>query len=126
MHPGLTRLPLQNAVDFPARCALLVERHCAALKDFTGESPPPRAIDVGCAVGGATFELTKCGFAGVMGLDYSKAFVLAATAMKETGAQEYCTATEGELTVYGLRVKGVEVGDLRIGAGAVGSGRVWG
>ena len=51
--------PLQDAVNFPERCALLVERHCSALKDFTGEREEPVALDIGCAVGGAAFHLTQ-------------------------------------------------------------------
>eukprot|EP00951_Prasinocladus_malaysianus_P029110 scaffold267351_cov38-Prasinocladus_malaysianus.AAC.1 len=49
----------KSALGFPARCALLCERFCDALKDFNGELDPPTALDIGCAVGGATFELAR-------------------------------------------------------------------
>jgi tRNA G46 methylase TrmB len=90
---------VQAAVNFPERCALLVERTCDALKDFTGEREEPIALDVGCAVGGATFEMSSVGFREVLGLDYSRAFVNAANTMKEHGSMQYVTVIEGSLTV---------------------------
>lgn len=73
-----TRLP-QEALQFPARCAQLCEKHCDALKDFNGEKGDTLALDIGCAVGGATFELARA-FTHVLGIDYSHAFVDAAKA----------------------------------------------
>ena len=52
-------LRVQSALHFTARLAALCERHCEALRDFTGERGPPAALDVGCAVGGASFELAR-------------------------------------------------------------------
>ena len=78
---------------------MLVERHCDSLKDFTGERPNPIALDIGCAVGGATFHLSKCGFAAVLGLDYSHAFINAANVLKKDGMITYRTVVEGKLTV---------------------------
>lgn len=86
-------------MNFPERCATLVERHCDSLKDFTGEKPAPIALDIGCAVGGATFHLSKCGFAAVLGLDYSHAFINAANVLKKEGMITYRTVVEGKLTV---------------------------
>ena len=90
-------------MNFCERCALLVERHCAALKDFTGEREDPIALDIGCAVGGATFELTKCGFKDVLGIDYSRAFVRAADTMRKEGSMPYHTLVEGRITVRAQR-----------------------
>ena len=67
----------QEALRFPARCAQLCEKHCKALRDFTGEGGETLALDVGCAVGGAAFELARV-FDNVLGIDYSQAFVDAA------------------------------------------------
>jgi 2-polyprenyl-3-methyl-5-hydroxy-6-metoxy-1,4-benzoquinol methylase len=39
-------------------------------------------LDVGCAVGGASFELARH-FREVVGIDFSRAFVQAAKLMKE-------------------------------------------
>jgi trans-aconitate methyltransferase len=76
-----------------------VERHCDALKDFTGEKPAPLAMDIGCAVGGSTFHLSKCGFGAVLGIDYSHAFINAANVLKRDGMITYRTVVEGKITV---------------------------
>ncbi len=78
-------MPVQDALRFPARCAALCERHCRALLDFTGEAGETLALDVGCAVGGATFELARS-FQNVIGIDYSQAFVDAAKVILFAGA----------------------------------------
>ncbi len=67
----------QEALNFTAHLAALCERHCESLRDFTGEREEPTAVDVGCAVGGASFELARA-FPHVLGIDYSKHFVDAA------------------------------------------------
>lgn len=87
----------QDACNFPARCAHLCERHCLALQDFTGELGAPTALDIGCAVGGATFELARS-FPLVVGVDYSQHFVDAASAMQATGRMPYTTLVEGSIT----------------------------
>lgn len=38
---------------------MLCERWCEALRDFTGEMDPPVALDVGCGIGGVTYELAR-------------------------------------------------------------------
>lgn len=76
--------PLQEALSFPAELALLAERHCAALRDFTGERPDPAALDLGCGVGGATFELAHA-FPAVLGVDSSKYLINAAQVRRRCG-----------------------------------------
>ncbi|PSC67344.1 4-mercaptohistidine N1-C-terminal domain [Micractinium conductrix] len=88
----------KEALRFAERLAMLCERHCTALQDFTGERKPPLAIDVGCAVGGATFELARA-FPHVLGIDYSQTFVNTANTMKERGWMRYRAVEEGALTV---------------------------
>lgn len=92
-----THTSSQSACDFAARCAMLCERHCLALQDFTGELGAPTALDVGCAVGGATFELARV-FPLVVGLDYSQHFVDAASVMQATGRMPYTAVVEGDIT----------------------------
>ncbi|KAL4447393.1 hypothetical protein ABPG75_004612 [Micractinium tetrahymenae] len=87
----------KDALRFTAELALLCERHCAALQDFTGERGDPMAVDIGCAVGGASFELARA-FPHVLGIDYSQHFVDAANTMKERGWMRYSSVEEGELT----------------------------
>lgn len=49
----------QGALQFTEKCADLCEKYSLALQDFTGEDGEATALDVGCAVGGATFALSK-------------------------------------------------------------------
>ncbi len=63
----------RDGARFPARCAELVAKHAPASAD----GAPRRALDVGCAVGGASFELARS-FDSVVGLDFSHAFIHAA------------------------------------------------
>lgn len=60
-----------GALDFPQRC---VEQ------TFDRDSLPAgaRALDLGCAVGRSTFELSRC-CGEVLGIDYSASFIGAAT-----------------------------------------------
>ena len=63
----------RDGARFPARCAELAAKHAPASADGS----PRWALDVGCAVGGATFELARS-FEAVVGLDFSHAFIAAA------------------------------------------------
>jgi putative 4-mercaptohistidine N1-methyltranferase len=90
--------PPTRALQFCEELALLCERHCTALHDFTGESPTPAALDIGCAVGGATFALAKA-FPLVMGIDYSSHFVSAAQVMQSRGWMRYRATEEADITI---------------------------
>ena len=67
----------QEALQFFSRLALLCERNCLALQDFTGELGDVAALDLGCAVGGGSYELAKA-FPRVVGVDSSAHFIKAA------------------------------------------------
>ena len=56
------------------------------------------ALDVGCAVGGASFELTRH-FRDVVGVDLSASFIAAAKVLKERGRLTYKSLAEGETYV---------------------------
>ncbi|MNX88947.1 Ubiquinone biosynthesis O-methyltransferase [compost metagenome] len=56
-----------------------------------------RALDVGCAVGGAVFELARH-FDAVTGVDLSKSFIDAADALRRDGRLDYDRKDEGKLT----------------------------
>lgn len=77
--------------NFPARCARL----CI---DRLGERGRARALDLGCAVGRASFELARS-FSSVTGVDYSDRFIRAALVMRNTGRIGYPVAVEGDLTI---------------------------
>jgi len=78
---------LKGALDFPARCAKL----CF---DVPGIPPDARALDVGCAVGRASFELAA-GCASVTGIDFSRRFIDAADALKKSGELAFNRLDEG-------------------------------
>lgn len=81
--------PPPDSMDFHARCAALAI-------EFTAPELRRRAIDIGCAVGRATFELCRaCG--EVTGIDSSKKFIAACGALKRDGSMSYRYPVEGEI-----------------------------
>ncbi len=57
----------------------------------------PRGLDLGCAVGRATFELARhC--SSVIGIDFSHRFIEASTRLRDHGQLSYSRLDEGELT----------------------------
>jgi putative 4-mercaptohistidine N1-methyltranferase len=82
-------LGAEAALFFPVRCAAGFEP--AVLPENA------RALDVGCAVGRSTFELTKL-CSEVVGIDLSRRFTAAALALRENGVLRYERIDEGALT----------------------------
>ncbi|CCN73196.1 5-histidylcysteine sulfoxide synthase [Vibrio nigripulchritudo] len=58
-----------------------------------------RALDIGCSVGRATFELAKH-FGHVDGIDFSARFIQQAYALTEQGEKRYTIRTEGDLVEF--------------------------
>ncbi len=85
-HYGPDRFEVPN---FPAQLARL----CAAA--LAGQ-PQRRALDLGCAVGRASFELAAR-FDQVTGVDFSSRFIAIARRLQERGRIRYQLAEEGEL-----------------------------
>lgn len=81
----------QGARDFTRRLAGLLADAARA----TG-APTGRALDVGCAVGGLSFELART-YGEVLGVDLSASFVRAAERLREDGRLTYRRHDEGEL-----------------------------
>lgn len=81
----------RDAIDFPARCAKLVLETATQLGIQT-----ERAIDVGCSVGRAVFELART-YPEVVGVDLSEAFIQAANTLKHEGQLDYFRKDEGQL-----------------------------
>lgn len=83
-YPGGPR----NALDYPAR----------AVRDLLDRRRLPRgarALDLGCAVGRTSFELSRwCG--EVVGIDLSRSFIRAANRMKRDGSMPLSYAIEGD------------------------------
>ena len=63
------------------------------------DKPKKRALDVGCSVGRATFELAR-EFECVNGLDFSARFIRIAYQMQEKGVIRYELPEEGEIVSY--------------------------
>uniref|UniRef100_M4BY70 Uncharacterized protein n=1 Tax=Hyaloperonospora arabidopsidis (strain Emoy2) TaxID=559515 RepID=M4BY70_HYAAE len=92
-HYGTALVPYsfapQDALDFLPRT---VER-CASLTPVNRRT---RALDIGCAVGRATFELSKF-YDEVLGIDFSQPFVDAANQIKERGEMVYEAHIQGDI-----------------------------
>jgi putative 4-mercaptohistidine N1-methyltranferase len=79
-----------DALDFPARCARL----CVESEPVPAHA---RALDAGCAVGRASFELARyC--ETVTGIDFSRKFIDAANVLKKSGELAFERLDEGVRT----------------------------
>ncbi len=78
-----------DALNFPVRCI----SECLDLERLPATR---RALDLGCAVGRATFELTRL-CTSVTGVDFSRQFIHAALELKRHGHVGYNLITEGVL-----------------------------
>lgn len=81
-----------GVANFPA---VLVDICLAALKD----KPRHRALDLGCAVGRASFELARH-FDLVSAIDFSARFIRIAYQLQEKGVVRYQLPEEGEIVSY--------------------------
>jgi putative 4-mercaptohistidine N1-methyltranferase len=72
-----------------------------ALKHMQGRDTR-KALDLGCAVGRATFELAKR-FDTVEGIDFSTSFIRMANTLAQNGAVHYHRTEEGDLESYHTR-----------------------
>jgi 5-histidylcysteine sulfoxide synthase/putative 4-mercaptohistidine N1-methyltranferase len=81
-----------GVANFPETCA----RICLELLQ---DSPKNRALDLGCSVGRASFELAR-EFRFVNGLDFSARFIRIAYQMQEKGLIRYELPEEGEIVSY--------------------------
>lgn len=81
----------RDAVEFPVRCARWL---LDAAREYG--APTGKALDVGCAVGRASFELAR-GYEEVLGVDLSRAFIDAADTLRRDGELRYFRKDEGRL-----------------------------
>ena len=88
-HFGPEKFGVKN---FPAQLA----RICI---DVMGNRPKHRALDLGCAVGRASFELAKH-FDWVSGIDFSARFIRIAYQLQEKGVIHYQLPEEGEIVSF--------------------------
>jgi len=75
--------------NFPNACARLLLHHAPKLAS--------RALDLGCAVGRSSFELTRI-IPEVIGIDYSRSFIRAARQLQRKGEIRFRLLEEGKTT----------------------------
>jgi putative 4-mercaptohistidine N1-methyltranferase len=78
----------REALEFPRRCVTE-----SGLQAYL--TPQSRALDVGCAVGAATFELARQ-VGEVVGIDFSRRFIEAADHLRREGTIPYRVMETGE------------------------------
>jgi len=78
--------------NFPQRLAQIAI-------DAMGDKPAVKALDLGCAVGRASFELAKH-FDHVTGIDFSARLINLGVQLAEQGVTRYSIADEGDLRLY--------------------------
>ncbi|RDV23927.1 5-histidylcysteine sulfoxide synthase [Alteromonas aestuariivivens] len=81
--------------NYPQRCAQICLQ-------FMHGKPTRRALDLGCAVGRASFELAKL-FEQVDGIDFSARFIKTAIQLQSSGELRYQLVDEGDLTSFRVR-----------------------
>jgi len=84
-HYGEVYLETPN---YPKAC-------CEILLDFISKNQRKRVLDLGCAVGRTSFELTKV-FDNVIGIDLSRRFIDTAQTLQMGEMVEYSLCEEGE------------------------------
>ena len=101
----------RDALFFPVRCV----RECL---DPARLPSPARALDVGCAVGRSSFELARhCH--EVVGIDFSRQFVAAASVLQRDGQLAYSRLEEGARRSPAMAIvpKEIERGRVRFEQG---------
>lgn len=83
------------ATQFPQRCAKLLIDAAKSNGVRLG-----RVLDVGCAVGGSTFDLAAACSDKAIGVDLSDRFIQTANELKDKGSLRYKLAEEGELSSW--------------------------
>lgn len=79
----------KDALNFPVRTV--------SENFFSDEHGGERVLDLGCAVGRSSFELSRL-FEKVVGVDYSESFIEAAKHLQQRGSLEYNIRIEGPRT----------------------------
>ena len=99
-----------HALNFPLRC---IDEGV----DLSRLPARERALDIGCAVGRASFQLARH-FKEVIGIDYSSRFIEAARAILQDGSLEYQIKETGSIASRAVAVVPVKpVGSLQFEQG---------
>lgn len=96
----------RDALGFPARCV-------AECLDAARLPAQARALDLGCAVGRASFELARhC--ESVVGIDFSRQFIAAAASLKQRGRLASERIEEGNLATKFIAVVPPDIDRRRV------------
>ena len=87
-----TEVVSSKLLNFAQRCAIICTEF--AEQNSSLQQSEHRALDVGCAVGASTFELSKK-FAAVIGIDFSAAFIAAANQVRQEKHVDFKRRVEG-------------------------------
>ena len=82
--------------DAPHSALGFTERLASECAAAVADGSRTRALDIGCSVGGATFELRKH-FDSVVGIDFSHAFIDAAQKMQAEGSMPYSVISQADV-----------------------------
>ena len=82
--------------DFGPKQALHFNQRSASICNKYASKGSQRALDIGCAVGGSSFELAKY-YQQVVGIDFSHKFIEAANEMKVNGVVDYTVLKQGSV-----------------------------
>jgi len=97
---------------FGPRCGLHFPRRTVEeLIDYQKLPQGASALDVGCEVGGSSFELSKI-CQNVLGIDYSQSFINTANLLKDKREVPYQFLEEGGM--YADRLAKIELGDGKV------------
>ncbi len=96
------------SLNFPKRCADLLLEYAPA------EPAAVSALDIGCAVGRSSFELTRRCHT-VVGIDYSRRFIDAAEAIRRDGSVTCKLVEEGDIcrSMTGVLPEGLSAENVR-------------
>jgi putative 4-mercaptohistidine N1-methyltranferase len=95
-HYG-TAADILGEMPGPAEAANFATRLVRELLDPASLPPEASALDLGCAVGASAFELART-CTSVIGVDFSHAFIQAATTLRDEGRLSFEKTIEGDLT----------------------------
>lgn len=88
LHDGAPK----SALNFPQRCAQILLKLVEDSASTMGPISRANALDVGCAVGGSTFELSKS-FSLALGIDKSSSFVAQAKSLRDAPSDRAVNAS---------------------------------
>lgn len=97
LHFPLSGNPILDHVNSPVHGLRFPQRVAELLRSLNPVRTNNRALDVGCAVGGASFELAKS-FDHVEAFDFSENFVAAAKRLQSGEEMTFKVPIEGDIT----------------------------